>query len=351
MLQVHKTNLNETLIVSPSIREIFDGEVQLRIKKFALTTNNITYGVVGHKIGYWNFFPVDEPYGVIPVWGFAEVIDSKCADVRIGECYYGFYPMAETLVVTPGKSNPFGFVDTKEHRQALPKIYNFYSKQSSKASDGDDLIPLLKPLFATSFLNYHFVKENNLFDAAQVVITSASSKTGLGIASMFKKYAADHNVQIIGLTSSRNIDFVFSSGYYDSVLSYENYSNLKSQKTVIIDMAGNSSLLSQISDYLKDDIQHISLIGITDWQATKEFKTLPNSSFFFAPTHAASKSNSWGPEVLNTRIDESLTGFMNEMKNQININRISNWNELKDLYLTMLGGQVDPKKGYIFNSI
>ena len=49
-----------------------DGEVLARIDRFALTANNVTYGVMGERIGYWKFFPVEaEEDGIIPVWGFA----------------------------------------------------------------------------------------------------------------------------------------------------------------------------------------------------------------------------------------------------------------------------------------
>ena len=53
------------------------GEVLLRVDRFGLTANNITYGVVGDLMGYWNFFPAPEGWGRIPVWGFADVVASR----------------------------------------------------------------------------------------------------------------------------------------------------------------------------------------------------------------------------------------------------------------------------------
>jgi len=32
-------------------------EVLLKIDRFAFTANNVTYGVAGDQIGYWQFFP------------------------------------------------------------------------------------------------------------------------------------------------------------------------------------------------------------------------------------------------------------------------------------------------------
>ena len=52
-------------------------EIILEIEKYAFTSNNITYAVTGKTLGYWNFFPAKEPFGIVPVWGFANVVSSK----------------------------------------------------------------------------------------------------------------------------------------------------------------------------------------------------------------------------------------------------------------------------------
>ena len=44
-------------------------EVLLEVSAFALTANNITYAVVGEQMAYWQFFPAEEGWGRIPVWG------------------------------------------------------------------------------------------------------------------------------------------------------------------------------------------------------------------------------------------------------------------------------------------
>ena len=37
--------------------ELSANQIIARIDKFAFTSNNITYGVVGQKMNYWKFFP------------------------------------------------------------------------------------------------------------------------------------------------------------------------------------------------------------------------------------------------------------------------------------------------------
>lgn len=53
--QVNRTNLSETSYCSiPDYDGIeLENEVVLKVDKFALTANNITYGVAGDMIGYW----------------------------------------------------------------------------------------------------------------------------------------------------------------------------------------------------------------------------------------------------------------------------------------------------------
>ena len=70
-----------------------EGEVLLKVDKFAFTANNISYAVIGERVGYWHFFPTQqEGWGTIPVWGYADVQHSKHPDIARGERIWGFYP-------------------------------------------------------------------------------------------------------------------------------------------------------------------------------------------------------------------------------------------------------------------
>jgi hypothetical protein len=78
------------------------GAVRLHIDRFALTSNNISYGAFGEGMSYWSFFPTgDATTGCIPVWGFATVSESRCDGVAVGERFYGYYPMADEVVLQP----------------------------------------------------------------------------------------------------------------------------------------------------------------------------------------------------------------------------------------------------------
>ena len=57
----------KTFSFEPSPRaedvDLADGEVLLKVDRFAFTANNVTYGVVGDRFSYWDFFPAGRKAG------------------------------------------------------------------------------------------------------------------------------------------------------------------------------------------------------------------------------------------------------------------------------------------------
>ena len=348
---VHKTELNNTKISESEKPDLQEGEVLFKVDKYAMTTNNITYAVVGHKIGYWKFFPAEEPFGIVPVWGYADVTDSKHEGVRVGERFYGYFPMSNFLKIKAGKCSPFGITDGSEHRAELAPIYNSYSNTKSDISynkEMEDYAPIIRPLFTTSFLNYQFLKTESFFEAEQIIITSASSKTAMGLAFMLKKNQNEDGKKVVGLTSPRNVEFVKSTGYYDEVITYDDLENDLNQKdSTVVDMAGNSKLLFRIYDFLGEKLKYSSLIGLTDWTSEKEFKELPRSKFFFAPAFAQQLFKEWGMGKANKEIANAGAEFTQAASKWMDLVYLNDFESLSELYHEMLKGKVDPKKGNI----
>jgi len=186
------------------------GAVRLRIDRFALTSNNITYGAFGEGMSYWSFFPTgDAASGCIPVWGFANVAESRCEGILVGERVYGYYPMADEVVLHPVAVDAHRFIDGAPHRRELHGLYNQYLRCGADPlyrSDDEDVLALYRPLFTTSFLIDDFLADNAFFGAAEVLVSSASSKTAYGLGyCLGVRRAAGGGVPSIGLTSSRAI--------------------------------------------------------------------------------------------------------------------------------------------------
>ena len=184
------------------------GEVVLRVDRFALTANNVTYAVAGESMSYWNFFPAEGGWGRIPVWGFADVAESRCDGIREGERFYGYYPMSTHLLVRPEAVKPSSFIDAMPNRAPLPAAYNQYravAHDRAYTAEGEAAQMILQPLFTTSFLIDDFLADNDFFGARRVVLASASSKTAYGLAFLL---ARRQGCEVVGLTSRANAAFV-----------------------------------------------------------------------------------------------------------------------------------------------
>ena len=43
-------------------------------------------------MNYWSFFPAEEPWARMPVWGFADVVASEAEGVPEGTRIFGYLP-------------------------------------------------------------------------------------------------------------------------------------------------------------------------------------------------------------------------------------------------------------------
>ena len=148
--------------------ELEPGQVLLEVESFGLTSNNVTYAVMGDAMSYWRFFPAEEGWGRVPVWGFARVVASTSDEVPEGGRVYGYLPRPTHLVVAPDRVAGGGFVDGSAHRADLPAVYNQYTGAPPTArGDEDDRQVLFRPLFGTSFLIDDFLEESGYLDDAR----------------------------------------------------------------------------------------------------------------------------------------------------------------------------------------
>ena len=163
-------------------------------------------------MSYWDFFPAEDGWGRVPMWGFAEVEQSAAEGVEPGMRVYGYLPPSSQLVVTPAGPNERGFVDGSPHRAALPAVHQRYLATEADPfyrADTEELQMLLRPLFFTSFLIDDQLVDEGLAARGPVVISSASSKTAIAAAFLL---AQREGVELVGLTSARNAEFVEGLG-------------------------------------------------------------------------------------------------------------------------------------------
>jgi NADPH:quinone reductase-like Zn-dependent oxidoreductase len=240
-VHVRKGALTDAVLAEVPMPALGDGEVRLAIESFSVTANNVTYAVVGDGFKYWDFFPAPEGLGIVPMWGHARVIESRHPDIVVGERVYGYLPMASHLDVLPGRISAGSFSDTAAHRQPMSPVYNSYTRlaadpEHDPSREAERMI--FGPLFRTGFLIEYFLRGEGWFGAEQLVVTSASSKTAMGLASVARQSSPE--IRRIGLTSKGNVGFVEASGLYDAVVAYDDLESLPVAPSVSVDFAGNS---------------------------------------------------------------------------------------------------------------
>ena len=81
---VKRDDLRECRIAESEPPELGPGQALLRVDTFGLTANNVTYAVFGEAMSYWDFFPAEDGWGRVPMWGFAEVERSEAEGVEAG---------------------------------------------------------------------------------------------------------------------------------------------------------------------------------------------------------------------------------------------------------------------------
>src|SRR4051794_40983340 len=101
-LAVNRDDLTQTKLIESDVPKLSDGEVLLRVDRAGVTANNVTYALLGESFRYWDFFPTEPGWGLVPLWGFAEVVDATVDDAEIGSRVYGYLPTANHLIIRPG---------------------------------------------------------------------------------------------------------------------------------------------------------------------------------------------------------------------------------------------------------
>lgn len=352
---IDRDDLHHTSIAEAASRPLAEGEARLRIDAFGLTANNITYAAFGDMIGYWGFFPVapgddGTKWGRVPVWGFADVVESTVGTLEIGQRVYGYLPMSTELIIEPARVSESGFFDASAHRADLPATYNRYSLTSGDASysaELEDAQMLLRPLFFTSFMIDDFLDDNDFFDAPTVIATSASSKTAFGTAELLAKR---EGVTVIGLTSPGNVEFCQSLGTYDAVFTYDQVDQLEADTpSVLIDFAGNRPVIVGIHARLGDSLKHSAIIGGTHWDVEAGADPLegPEQTFFFAPTQIEKRSAEWGGAELDARLGAAWAPFVERTNELLTVDHSDGPEAIADRFIELLDGKTPPSIAYI----
>ena len=353
-LEVDKADLHHIRAVTYPVEPLQAGEARIQVDTFGLSANNITYAVYGETMRYWECFPGPNEDGVswgrVPVWGFGDVVESNAPDLAVGRRVYGYFPLADELIVQPGRSDEQGFSDVSPTREAVPSVYSRYGYVESDRIYRPEREPqhmLLWPLFVTSFVVDDFLGDHDLYGAGTAVVSSASSKTAIGSAFLL---AERPGIEVIGLTSSSNLEFVRSLSCYDSVLAYEEIAALPEVGTCYLDVAGRRDITHAVHSHLGDHLLYSMVIGDTHWDnAAAGVGDLPGPrpEFLFAPVQIAKRRTDWGREGFETNVAAAWNRFIPWTDSWLTLRSATGPVEVESVFRSLLDGRVDPRIGDI----
>ena len=370
VLEIRRSSIGDAEVHDEPVAELTDGQIRLRIDRFAVTANNVSYAGAGDLLGYWDFFPSSDPstWGRVPAVGYAEIVESRNADLPVGGRYHGWFPMADTVTFTATPTRD-GFRDDGEHRQAHAPIYRAFSLTDTDpfhddAPDGEDRHALLRVLLLTGFLADEFFADSGgstangdapFFGAEQVVVLSASSKTAIGFS---QRAAKRDGLAVIGLTSAGNADFVRSLGCYDIVVTYDQIDDPDGSgkgvpivDSVVIDMAGNPNVLAAVHHRLGDRVRHSMMIGKSHHDAvpTAGAGALPGAppQFFFAPTELDRLIKGWGGAEYRRRTTEATHEFIDASRAWMTIDERRGPDGPASAWASIYAGDVPPNVGVV----
>lgn len=359
LAQVHvrKNELTHATLAEAEVGELAQGAIRLKVESFSVTANNITYAVVGDGFGYWNFFPPvcdEEGLGIVPMWGHAVVIESKSDDIAVGERVYGYLPMGTQLDVVPGNVSAASFSDMTDYRQPMSPVYNNYNRlaadpEHDERRENERMI--FGPLFKTGFVIEYFMQREAFFGAEQIVLTSASSKTAMGLASVAQQNSP--GIKRIGLTSAGNVSFVQGTGLYDQVVAYDDIGNLANVPTVTVDFAGNAKLLGSLHRHFADNLKYSCLVGATHIEergagmGAAQDMPGPKPVLFFAPDHFVAFFKEHGPAKGGKMAAAAWMGFLEAAGSSIEITELTGLEAARTTYLEMMDGKIDPAQGIV----
>jgi len=354
-LLTDKNALDHTRIDRAPLAPLGEGEALLRIRRVAVTTNNITYAAFGDAMQYWNFFPTGQDgWGHMPVWGFADVEASAVAGVEVGERFYGYFPIASHLRMKPVRVAERGFYDGAEHRLPLTSAYNQYTRVTADPAyrAGDENYQMLvRPLFITSFMLADFLQDNAFFGAKRLVVSSASSKTAYGTAFCLEGRT---DIELVALTSPRNKDFVEKLGCYRRAVTYEALDTIAADvPTLYVDFSGDEDLRAKVHGHFGTCLVYDCFAGSA--QNTHFLRDLglpgPEPKFYFAPVQIRKRNADWGHAEVNRKFNEAQLAFIRRVGDPrhpwMALREHAGFEAAQSLIADLHAGRIDPAVGHV----
>jgi hypothetical protein len=268
----------------------------------------------------------------------------------VGTRVYGYLPPSSHLVVTPAEADDRGFVDGSRHRAALPSAYHRYLATGDDPfyrADTEEIQMLLRPLFFTSFLLDDQLDDDGLTGRGPILISSASSKTAIAAAYLL---AQREGVELIGLTSPANVEFVEGLGIYGGTVTYEAIDSLERGPATYLDFSGDAAVRQAVHERFGDELIQSIAVGVTHWEDFTGGEGAlpgPTPALFFAPDRVVKRSKDWGRAGLETNVADAWQPFCKWTEGWLELLRGEGFDAVQSAYLDVLEGRVAPSSAHV----
>ncbi|PIA95687.1 hypothetical protein CB0940_10712 [Cercospora beticola] len=314
---VRKAKISEhsTISISSSLPPLPENKIRAIPRIVSLTANNLSYAKGGHIMHWWDAFPLPShlpsphndatQYGIVPVWGYAEILESKIADVVQGSMIWGLWPsynIPVDLELQTAFELKGHYLDVSRHRDKLWKFYNHYVVASDKIRYRDldqktlermaweaNVLPaagwmLSRFVFGSSAPVVHpsgllegWSEEDADLSKAVVVSLSASGRTARAFAHALareRREDASGPLGFLAVSSSTDGSFIPEIATFPTqVIQYADLqsshvgdwiANLAPDKIVVLDFGGRGDSLEQLQHTLQECLPgtKVTIIGI-----------------------------------------------------------------------------------------
>jgi hypothetical protein len=302
---------------------------------------------------YWEFFPAEEGWGRVPVWGFATVAEGRAEGVAAGARVWGYLPIEPSFDVVPARARADGFMDASPHRQGKARVYNYYAFTHADPVYDAAYEPeqtLFRPLYATGWLAADCIAQTQPRPVA-AVLTSASSKTALATAHQLKRLGG---IETIALTAARNRAFVEGTGLYDLVCAYPDVATLAGRRGPIVmaDYLGNPEIAAAAHAALGAALTRSLAIGATDWIGAAGLGAGPSPpapgpkrEFFFVPDYRDARVKE--DPALPERLNADMRAFYAPSGAYVQPQRIVGAQAIAATWARLVRGDIGPAEGIV----
>jgi hypothetical protein len=159
-------------------------------------------------------------------------------------------------------------------------------------------------------------------------------------------------VELVALTSARSAAFVEGLGIYGRTVTYDAIDSLERGPASFVDIAGDAGARHAVHSHYGDELVHSMAVGVTHWEefgAGDGELPGPTPVFFFAPDRVVKRSEDWGRGGLEVRVADAWHPFCEWTSGWLEVVRGDGFEAVRDAYLAVLEGRVDPRTAHVLS--